>query len=322
MRHKWTTRIIVAATYTALVLTSSKDAETARGQIAQSSEHTRDTPWAPLLYAYDFEASDTEHRSLKEEAQMLRELGYDGVGYVLWLDDMSESGPKLRMFGEEFDKNLQTLDDVGLPPLAFGISVNLASNAHLYDPRLVKVMRKLKGRPIVIAVMLEGFDPGDARGEKTATKVLRELGCLAAESNLRISIYHHVNSWTQRFDQALRVAELVNHPSVGVSFNLAHWLAVEGKRDCRPSVRAGGAKIFDVTINGAKVGATEIPRLIQPLDRGDFDNRQLLAILREMDYRGPIGLQCFGIPGDAREHLQRSMSVWKKWKAVWDKQDP
>jgi sugar phosphate isomerase/epimerase len=253
---------------------------------------------------------------------MLRDLGYDGVGYVLWLDDMSGSGPELRMFGEEFDKNLQTLDDVGLPPLAFGISVNLASNTSPYDPRLMEVMRRLKGRSILIAVMLEGFEPGDERGEGPATKVLRDLGRLAAELNLRISIYHHVNSWTQRFDHALRVAEAINHPSVGVSFNLAHWLAVEGKRDYRPSVRAGGAKIFDVTINGAKVGATEIPQLIQPLDQGDFDNRQLLAILREMDYSGPIGLQCFGIPGDAREHLRRSMHVWKEWKAEWIRKAP
>ena len=77
-----------------------------------------------------------------------------------------------------------------------------------------------------------------------------------------------------------------------------------------------------VTINGAKVGSKTIPELIQPLDRGDFDNRELLATLRDIGYRGPIGLQCFGIPGDAREHLQRSMNVWKTWKAEWAKKGP
>ena len=31
-----------------------------------------------------------------------------------------------------------------------------------------------------------------------------------------------------------------------------------------------------------------------------------------MGYKGPIGLQCFGIGGDAREHLARSMTAWRK----------
>ena len=62
--------------------------------------------------------------------------------------------------------------------------------------------------------------------------------------------------------------------------------------------------------------------LIQPLDQGDFDNRQLLATLREIGYRGPIGLMCYGIPGDARDHLARSMAAWKQMKAERGKPHP
>ncbi|HOX04390.1 MAG TPA: hypothetical protein P5022_10200 [Candidatus Paceibacterota bacterium] len=32
--------------------------------------------------------------------------------------------------------------------------------------------------------------------------------------------------------------------------------------------------------------------------------------IQQLGYRGPIGLQCYGIPGDAREHLARSMGAW------------
>ena len=100
-------------------------------------------------------------------------------------------------------------------------------------------------------------------------------------------------------------------------------LAVGRRRQGLSAVAAGlREKVFVVTINGAKVGSKTIPELIQPLDRGDFDNRELLATLREIGYRGPIGLQCFGIPGDARQHLQRSMKVWKTWKAEWAKEGP
>ena len=86
-------------------------------------------------------------------------------------------------------------------------------------------------------------------------------------------------------------------------------------------IRQNADKIFTVTLCGAEVSAeTWTNGLIQPLDQGDFDNRQLLATVREAGYRGPIGLMCYGVPGDAQEHLARSMKVWNNWQADWIKQ--
>ena len=50
---------------------------------------------------------------------------------------------------------------------------------------------------------------------------------------------------------------------------------------------------------------------IQPLDRGSFDIGKLLGTLKELGYQGLIGLQCYGIGGDAREHLARSLTAWQ-----------
>jgi sugar phosphate isomerase/epimerase len=89
---------------------------------------------------------------------------------------------------------------------------------------------------------------------------------------------------------------------------------VDGDKDYKPVLREHADKIFVVTINGAQLGTKKWTNgLIQPLDRGDFDNRQLLQTLREIGYDGPIGLMCYGIPDDPREHLKRSMTVWKSW---------
>jgi len=33
--------------------------------------------------------------------------------------------------------------------------------------------------------------------------------------------------------------------------------------------------------------------------------------LKDLGYRGPVGLQCYGIPGDARDHLAQSMAAWR-----------
>jgi hypothetical protein len=94
-------------------------------------------------------------------------------------------------------------------------------------------------------------------------------------------------------------------------------LKVDGQRDWRPVLREHAAKLFCVTINGATTGAkTWTNGLIRPLDEGDFDNRQLIAVLEEIKYAGPVGLMCYGVPGDAREHLGRSMKAWRQlWPA-------
>ena len=272
------------------------------GAEAASGAPPEKAAWAPPLYGFCMEIHDAKKRTLPQQAQMLRELGFDGTGYPLWLD-------------ENLEKNLQTLDAAGLKVFVLYASVNVNPKAPAFDPRLPDAIRKLKGRPVTVCVLLRGYQPGDPQGEETAVKVLRQLGDVAAEAGLRISIYHHVGDWTESLLYALQVVKKVDHPQVGVNFNLCHWLKVDGDKDYRTVLRENAAKIFVVTINGAQLGSNNwTDGLIQSLDRGDFDNRQLLATLREIGYRGPIGLMCYGIQGDAREHLERSMKVWRSWE--------
>jgi hypothetical protein len=51
------------------------------------------------------------------------------------------------------------------------------------------------------------------------------------------------------------------------------------------------------------------------LDVGNFDNGQLLQTLTEMNYKGMVGLQCYGIKLPESEHLKRSIDTWKKLTA-------
>ena len=53
-------------------------------------------------------------------------------------------------------------------------------------------------------------------------------------------------------------------------------------------------------------------RYIQPLDNGSFDQAVFVKTLRELGYAGSVGLQCYGIGGDVREHLARSLEAWKR----------
>lgn len=254
----------------------------------------------PKFYAYCVEVGvpGTTPRPLADEAGILRELGFDGIG--LPLDAKLES-------------SLEILDKAGLQLCLTWMPVNVnPAKGVAYKPELAETIRKLKGRSVTVSVLLTGLKAGDPEGMAPAVKALRELGDVAAEAGVRISIYNHVNNWTESVPFVVEVIRNVNHPQVGFNFNLCHWLKVEGDKDYRPLLRANADKLFVVTISGATMGAkTWTNGLIRPLDEGDFDQRPLLATLREIGYRGPVGLMCYGVPGDPRGYLARSMKAWR-----------
>jgi sugar phosphate isomerase/epimerase len=257
---------------------------------------------APALYGFCVDLPAVPNPPVSEQAGLLKELGFDGVGYPLW-------------FGDELAANLRKLDEAGMPLYVVYTMVRLEPDTPAFDPRLPASLAALKGRPVTVSVLLQGLPPADPAGMPRAVEVLRELSDIAAQADLRISIYHHLNDWTESLLHALQVVKQVDRPNVGVNFNLCHWLKVDGDKDYRAVLKDNADRIFAVTINGAQLGSQDwVNGLIQPLDRGNFDNRQLLSVLREIGYRGPVGLMCYGIPDDTREYLQRSMKTWKSWQ--------
>jgi sugar phosphate isomerase/epimerase len=252
------------------------------------------------FYAYCVEVGvpGSVPRPLTEQARMLRELGYDGTGLAL---------------DAKLESNLKVLDDAGLQLYMLWTSVNVSpAKGAAYGPQLPDAIRKLQGRPVTVCVLLGGLKPGDPQGVEPTVKALRELGDVAAGAGVRISIYNHVANWAESLPFIIQVIRKTNHPQVGYNFNLCHWLKVDGSKDYRPLLRENADKLFVVTINGATLGAkTWTNGLIRPLDEGDFDQQRLLATLRDIGFHGPIGLMCYGVPGNSREHLARSMKAWQ-----------
>jgi sugar phosphate isomerase/epimerase len=132
---------------------------------------------------------------------------------------------------------------------------------------------------------------------------------------VKIAFYPHTWCWIERVEDAVRVARKVDRPNVGATFNLCHWLKVEGDRDPKPVLKDALPVLFFVSINGADSGDTKKlnwDRLIQPLDQGSYDVAGLVRFLREAGYKGPVGFQGYGIKGDSREILQHTMTAWRK----------
>lgn len=243
---------------------------------------------------------DAKKRSFAQQAEMLKELGYPGVGHI-WLDKVEE--------------RLATLDAAGLKLFQITMTVDVAPGKIPYDAaRFKEVLALIKGRHVQFCVTLNGMKPSDPSVDPHAVKILREMSDLAKDSGAQLLLYPHQRSWVERIEDSIRVADQVNRPNVGVMFNLCHWLRVDPSRDYEPLLKRAMPRLWAISINGAdeRDDKPGWARYIQPLDSGSFDVGALLETLQRLGYQGPIGLQCFGIGGDAREHLARSMAKWQE----------
>lgn len=248
---------------------------------------------------------DAKKRGFGEQASLLKELGYDGVGHI-WLDQVAE--------------RMGSLDREGLRLFQITMVVEVGPGKTPYDPKFKEVLGLVRGRRVQFDLLVNGMKPSDPSVDPHAVSILREMSEMATESGAQLLLYPHQGSWIERIEDSMRVAEKVDRPNVGVMFNLCHWLRVDASRDYRPLLRKAMPRLWAISINGADV-RDEQPgwdRYIQPLDRGSFDLRAFLATLKELGYRGPVGLQCYGIGGDAREHLARSMTAWKRLSTALD----
>lgn len=242
---------------------------------------------------------DAKKRNFTEQAAMLKELGYSGVGHI-WLDKVEE--------------RLQSLDAAGLKLYQITMQVSLATNKPPYDVgRFKQVLTLVKGRNVQFLLIVNGAKPSDASLDDRAVAIVREMSAQARESGSQLLLYPHTKDWIERIEDAVRVAEKVGRPNVGVMFNLCHWLRVCPDRDYTAHLRLAMPRLWAVSINGAdeQDEGAGWGRYIQPLGAGTLDVAAFLKALRELGYAGPVGLQCYGIGGDAREHLARSLAAWK-----------
>ena len=253
------------------------------------------------FYAMDTNLRDGRARTPAQAAVLLKELGYDGYGHG-GTDDIREW--------------LAAMEQQGLRMFTTYVGMNLDDEAKV-DAALREAIPHFEGHGTVIWLYVQSgtFDRAAHDGDEVAVAAIRDLADYAHEFGVGIALYPHTGFYVERAADALRIAEKVNRRNVGITLNLCHWLKVEGDQPVDEFLTRARPYLFRVSINGADGGDTRgmgWDRLIQPLDRGSYDVRGFVRTLREAGYRGPIGLQGYGIPGDAEDNLRRSMTAWKQ----------
>jgi sugar phosphate isomerase/epimerase len=237
--------------------------------------------------------------SPRQQADVLKRLGYDGISYNFAAE------PELR-------QRIEAFREAGLPIYGLYFPTRVDKEP-FFDPNCRKQVALLRGSNTVLWLLMSG---GKYRAEDDkAVRLVQQVADLAAEFGLRVAIYSHQPDYIKTVEDALRIVKRVDRKNVGVSMTQFHeWIA--GKGDQIPAtIRAAAPYLLMVTINGAGRPGPKQPGIL-PLGEGDFDVLPILAALRDVGYRGPVGLMCYGLKGEPEKHLGRSMAAWKKYQAV------
>ena len=229
-----------------------------------------------------------------QQARTLKELGYAGISYnytrpedlARWQEAFKREG--LKIYGLYF------LTSVGQP--------------QPYDPRLPEAIRMLRGTGTTLWMTIgKPKTGGDHEGE--AVELVRRIADLARESGVRVALYGHADFYMASATDAHRLATKARRPNVGTTINLCHEFMSKRADQLDETLQAVAPSAILASINGVDASTQQY---ILRLDQGSFDLALYLKRLLAAGYTGPVGLQCYNVPGDIRENLAANIAAWRK----------
>ncbi len=260
-----------------------------------------------IFYAFNnaFRTLPNAPEGLDEQAELLVKLGYDGYsGHIT----------------DPYFPRRAALDKVGLimPEIYWGIEMDADGNV-TYNEDLKDLIKHSKDRNLIVALFsnAKAFNNNKDEGDPLFAKGIQELADFAAEYNVKVAIYPHVNNYCETIEHCLKMAGLVDRENFGIVFNTCHMLKVEGENGWEEKLLNALPQVFMISINGADSGDTQNMdwnQLIQPLGEGTFDTYKLVKLAKDHGYKGPFGLQCYNIKQDCEVALNRSITTWREYQ--------
>jgi sugar phosphate isomerase/epimerase len=256
--------------------------------------------------------------------------GFDGVANPVFAYEFGDISPEQQagfagqygFAGTVFDHALQVperlraLDEAHLQLFFLWLTVDISHGQIKYEPGMEAAIEALQGRGTVVWVAIQGDDAGGGGAEERTTEertiqAVDRISDLASRSNLRVALYPHYGFYLARFRDVVRVAERAGRSNVGVTFNLCHELRSGFDPEFPQLLDKAIPRLYGVTVNGADRQGRDWSTLIQPLGLGDYDVTGLVRTITKAGYRGPFGIQCYGLKGDPGVYLKQSMAAWR-----------
>lgn len=255
------------------------------------------------LFAFDNGTGRDQKLPLAEQARLLSETGYGGMAVFTGAARIPEL--------------LSALDGYNLRLLSIYVHSYVDETSPRIDPGIATAVQQLAGRETMLLLTVQGHGKG---AEERAVENVREVADTAAKFGVRVCLYPHINFYVETTPDALRIARKAGRANVGVALNLYHTVAFHAARcaggdlELTQLVKAAMPLLWLVSINGMnwKDGAPTIERI----GEGAYDLARVLRVLDAAGYRGPIGQQCYQVPGDIRDNLVKSQRAWKALLSV------
>lgn len=244
----------------------------------------------------------TKNVPFNDQAALVKRLGFDGI----------------ELMGlEEADEKLKVLEKYKLPLKMVYIQIDIEKDEP-YDRRLPDFIKSVrdKGVTLWLHIHSEKFKPSDPAGDALCVPIIQSLADYAIQYNVNLALYPHSFFWLEKIEDSIRLTEKINRRNTGAVFNLCHYLRTDNRAMLEEKLIKSVPFLTAVSVNGADDGNTnemEWSQLIRPLGEGTFDVMRVLTILRDNNYVGPVGLQCYNIPGEPSEFLAKSMNTWKSY---------
>lgn len=240
---------------------------------------------------------------LEVRCEMLADLGYHATYLTLWSEPAWADLPEVETSAAKH----------GLTVAAVNVVADAAEPATEGDNgRILELIRtQTVTRTVEIAIrhQREGLAGSDPAGDRDALRFLAAALAAAEKNDVRLLLYPHTFYWLERVEDAVRLCDALADPRLGLVFPAFHWYAVDGA-DLDGALRLAAPHLGSVNVCGSRrLAGQYFPATIEPLDSGDFDNFALLGLLRSLPYRGMVGVQGYGVGGDAYEHFRRSMAA-------------
>ena len=206
--------------------------------------------------------------------------------------------------------------------------MNLDDEKTPFDPRLEETFKLIQGTQAMpwLFITSKKYKPSSVSTDSIAVPIVQTIADMAKRYGLKVALYHHVWFWLETVEHGISLTKKINRPNVGITFNLAHYLATQYYAGQNPVANfpawAAKAKpyLFAVSVNGADFPPPSPDRsmiwntLIQPLGEGQYDTYGFLKTFWDMGFQGPVGLQCYNIKQPKTVHLNQSIKTWQAYK--------
>ena len=244
---------------------------------------------------------DSKNRGPVERSEMLNQLGINKLAY----DWREKHIP-------EFDAEIEALKSHNIKLQAFWL--HSGPNPET-DKNLAAILDVLKrhGVKTEIWCMIAGIKDLDKMTQeekiRAHAKPLAYIADKAAEIGCKVGVYNH-GGWYGNPENQLQLIKYLNKPNIGIVYNLHHAEAdLETFPTFYPKILP---HLLAINLAGLIKGN---PVKVVPVGQGNAE-LEMLRIIRNSKYNGPIGIINEEFAPDAEEGLKMNMEGLKKLAAT------